>query len=455
MYKRQGVDSVGLRLPSLILGWLCLWVLDLIARRMDFKFIDRCIILTLGAVSPMLIYYSQEARSYSLLAFLSLLSFYFFLGCLDRSRWIDSLGYAVSISLLIFVHRYGLFFIFTHMLCLIAAKKFKLMLRLAALCALPGLFFLKITVENFSYASSGTQSTGLTLPLLFDVLNIGVVGFDRASSTTNIAVVASSEGLSGRLVALIGSAIIMAVLALTIRQRGTYTAAQKYHVGVVWMCFSVPVAIAFLAGTALSPRPQWLLRGLIYIWPIYYLIVGFAVQRGGYRYLLVGCILILNCGSLYVYYAHYTRLAQHQAFAYLQRHSGANDLIVASPWYAYELTAYYYGGAATVVSFVGPNQWIVPQADAHVRQFDVLEDPPVRTGNVYVFYAESTSLAAMFPNNPIYFYDQTAQTYKLFGRPRAEAPQRDPSVRSARGLAHSCAKIPLIALFSRHRAACP
>lgn len=67
--------------------------------------------LLLLSISPLHIFYAQEARSYSLMTLLSLLSMYYFLKLLDRQSLKNSTGYVISSGLLIYTHNYGLFII--------------------------------------------------------------------------------------------------------------------------------------------------------------------------------------------------------------------------------------------------------------------------------------------------------------------------------------------------------
>jgi mannosyltransferase len=61
------------------------------------------------ALSEFHIQYAQEARAYSLLAFLTVLSFSFFIQFLQRGGSIGAIGYIVSSALLLYTHAFGLF----------------------------------------------------------------------------------------------------------------------------------------------------------------------------------------------------------------------------------------------------------------------------------------------------------------------------------------------------------
>jgi len=58
----------------------------------------------LTAVSPYMVWYSQEARNYSLLMLLTTLQMYFAFTAVTRSRWPDWLGLAVVTTLNLYTH---------------------------------------------------------------------------------------------------------------------------------------------------------------------------------------------------------------------------------------------------------------------------------------------------------------------------------------------------------------
>jgi mannosyltransferase len=74
-----GDTPFGLRLPSVILGILVVPLVYQLMRKIDCSDADSIWAAALVACSSVLIYYSQEARNYSLLVLLSVLSLYAFL----------------------------------------------------------------------------------------------------------------------------------------------------------------------------------------------------------------------------------------------------------------------------------------------------------------------------------------------------------------------------------------
>jgi hypothetical protein len=76
----------------------------------------------LTAVSPWLIWYSQEARAYALFALLSLASFALFLRALESSRTTTVLGWALTSALALASHYFALFLVVPEAVWLLRAR---------------------------------------------------------------------------------------------------------------------------------------------------------------------------------------------------------------------------------------------------------------------------------------------------------------------------------------------
>jgi len=108
-----GESAWALRLPSAVAGVLSVPAIFLLGRRL-YSDREGLAAALLAAVSWAPVYYSQEARAYSLLLFLSILTVYFWWGMLQELRTKgelplpDTAGYVVSAVLCAYVHYFGL-----------------------------------------------------------------------------------------------------------------------------------------------------------------------------------------------------------------------------------------------------------------------------------------------------------------------------------------------------------
>jgi len=98
-----GQTEFALRFFSLLAGILTVPLTYLLGRRIGSP---RLAILggLLAAVSPYLVWYSQEAKMYALLTTVVLLSWYLYLRALDEGGWGIWVGYAVATSLSMYLH---------------------------------------------------------------------------------------------------------------------------------------------------------------------------------------------------------------------------------------------------------------------------------------------------------------------------------------------------------------
>jgi uncharacterized membrane protein len=107
-----GVSEFSIRLPSVVFGVLALFVMYKTGCRLFNKNVGLLSSLLLG-ISVFHIWYSQEARNYSLAVLATLLSMYYFLKLLKSGHPKTLLGYIFFSFLLMYSHIYGLFIIFS------------------------------------------------------------------------------------------------------------------------------------------------------------------------------------------------------------------------------------------------------------------------------------------------------------------------------------------------------
>jgi mannosyltransferase len=103
-----GRDEWGVRSLSALVGTLTVPVGYAIGRQLSGRRVG-LILTALLAFNPMLIWYSQEARSYALLVFFGALSFLFFVRALDTRRGRDLAFWAVASALALGSHYFAFF----------------------------------------------------------------------------------------------------------------------------------------------------------------------------------------------------------------------------------------------------------------------------------------------------------------------------------------------------------
>ena len=106
--KVFGLEEAGLRSLSALLGLATVPVAFLIGRQISGRRAG-LYLAAFVAVNPMLIWYSQEARSYALLVLACALSLLFFLRALERRRGIDLAAWAAASGLALCSHYFAFF----------------------------------------------------------------------------------------------------------------------------------------------------------------------------------------------------------------------------------------------------------------------------------------------------------------------------------------------------------
>jgi 4-amino-4-deoxy-L-arabinose transferase-like glycosyltransferase len=103
-----GLGEVGLRSLSALFGVAVVPVAYLIGRQLVGRR-SGLVLAAFAAFNPMLVWYSQEARSYALLVFFAAASFYFFLRVLDEERDRDIWLWALTSALALCSHYFAFF----------------------------------------------------------------------------------------------------------------------------------------------------------------------------------------------------------------------------------------------------------------------------------------------------------------------------------------------------------
>ena len=116
-----GTSEVAVRFPSVLFGLISILLAYNIGKELFSQNVGLLTSLMV-AISPFHIRYAQEARNYSLLFMLSLISLFYFIKMLKKDSWQTTILYSISSLLLIYTHVYGLFTILTYNVYVILRK---------------------------------------------------------------------------------------------------------------------------------------------------------------------------------------------------------------------------------------------------------------------------------------------------------------------------------------------
>ncbi len=303
----------------------------------------------LGALSPMYLWYGQEARMYALLAFLSLLSFYSFLRAFFGSpsphrsrlnlRWL--VAWVVSSTAVVFTHHLGVLVIIYQVVALGALLLWRKGTRWGLALATVGASAIALASLAYALVTLGDRARrpGFRFVPLLDLLRDLLNSF--------------SLGLSvdvGHWYVLAADLVFLAFLLLGIAWLVRPGASRRRRVAGWLLVGYLFGPVALIYGVSFV-RPAYMnSRHLIQLTPAFYLLVGtgLASLRGRSRWVAVlgSLALVAAVGySTYNYFHDPTYDKDHHREwgAYLRENVREGDIVVVDPPHTAELYEYYAG----------------------------------------------------------------------------------------------------------------
>jgi mannosyltransferase len=311
-----GDSEFAIRLPSAIAGALAIPVIYSIGS-MLFSRVAGLIVALILSLSAYHVRYSQEARTYSLMVFLGLLSFYFFIKLLKEppSRGMTA-GYVVSTSLLMYSHVYSIFLIGAQVLYLLATRqdlrRWVVPAALVALLYVPGVA--KIAM-NLLLPQGAWKSGGM-----------GWVPEPTLEHVVDFFVLYS------------GSVLLAGALGL-LAAFGLFDLVRSKQGSAAWLLLAwllVPIVVPFVVSHLY--RPMLLDRYTIAASPAFYLLVARGVEgltRIKYSRVLVHAhipfaigVIVFSLLATLDYYTATTKEPWRQVAGYVDVHAKPGDLIL-------------------------------------------------------------------------------------------------------------------------------
>ncbi len=323
-----GDSEISLRMPSAIFSFLSVYF--------TFKagelLFDRQVALVaalLLALSGFSIFYAQEARMYSLLAFASVLSVYFLLKFLHQQTRRSLFNLIWSSTLLVYTHLYGLFII-------IAENIYMLALLYGAGNRISGLSLKKwLTVQGVIVL--------LSLPWLGllgnRVLNIGKEGFWTQAPTVGsvIETFAAFSGTHGALAFWVAMMLLGALYGFPDRTgiglKVLRARAKRNDGGPVLLALLLvlsPIVLPYII--SIITTPIYIIRCTIAGQFAFLLLVAKGVTSlrwAGLRALVLGVLVAVSVAPLLKDgYVHHNATNFRKIVGYLASNAGSNDKIV-------------------------------------------------------------------------------------------------------------------------------
>ena len=324
-----GSSEVALRFPSIIFGVGTIYIVYLITKKY-FSKNTGLVAAALLSTSGLAIYYSQEARMYTLAAFLVTLSFYYFI----ENRW---KSFATTVVLIGLTDYVSLFILPVYLL--INPKVWKKTLTSFIPLGIGFLLWLPIFIRQISAGSSVVGSAWWNI--------LGTVTFK------NIELI-PVKFILGR-ISFDNKTLYGAVVLFTFIVFGYALILVRQKARAFWYWLVIPILIGVLISFKV---PSLTYFRFLFCLPAFYILVAYGVERmGKYKYVLLGAILTVNLLSSFYYLLNpkFQREDWRSAAATI-----GSDAVVF-PKNSHEEALIYYGKASQIidVSSIEPSNRVI------------------------------------------------------------------------------------------------
>jgi mannosyltransferase len=331
-WMRIGQSPFVLRFPSVAFGMLAVAMVARLGARL-FQPKVGLLAAVLTAVSPFHIWYSQEARMYSLLCLVSLVSIYFFVKGWQEDRWLDWGAFAIFTGLSLYVHNLAFLIPLSLGLVVAARRRWRLLAHFLMANAMSVAIFLPWLVLVPGQLAKVRQAYWVPTP-------------GPAELVRTLIVFAFNLPVPSWLlpVSLFYSLLILALaLLLTLSPQRTGKKATRLPDWLPLVLALLPPVLMFLISQV---RAVYVERALLVSALLYY--VGLsqsALTRRIPRLVIATLIPVpaLLAGSLWYqyHYSEFPRSPFREVDAYLCEHVQAGDVIVHDNKLSF-FPSYYY-----------------------------------------------------------------------------------------------------------------
>jgi 4-amino-4-deoxy-L-arabinose transferase-like glycosyltransferase len=319
------------------------------------------------AISVFHLRYAQEARSYSLMAFLTLLSMYYFFRLLERENLKASMMYIASSLLLLFTHHHGIFVLLAQNVFYFTTacsskdksslnlKKWFIIQSTILFLYMPWILpWISILVVRILNHQSGTEWIPVpTYNTLVNTLSVysgvrssewlyillAITGFIYGRKSRNTQIPEQSPPYPAKHIPVCRNSI----------------AARTYFL-LLWLAISImaPFVISLLF------KPVYHVRYTISASLAFYILVAKGIgiiNNRLIRYLVIIIIIALASLSIGGYYTNVNKKPWREAIRHIDLKAGEGDLILYVPGASLKMLHTYYSGRRDLRAEGFPSYW--------------------------------------------------------------------------------------------------
>jgi len=300
------------------------------------------------AVSIFHIYFSQEARMYSLLTLTTIVSIFFFLKSLNENRLRFWASYIIVSILMLYTHSYGIFILIFQLFYLLFYYRNKIgyvkNCFIAFFLVVLGFFpWLIRLVEIAPYILEGNSAIAW-IPKPEITLILGTIIIFCNSSVVTLLVFGYSIRSIFQLDNLKKRFKRSSFFESLKRIKTYFLDSSKFSINFCFIWIGIPIILSLLISFIFQPiyTPKY----LILVSPAFYLLVfkGLTNKNLKIRYILVLILLIDSAVISCSYYTHFNKEQWREAAIYIQEREETGDLIIINaPWLELNFKHYYNG----------------------------------------------------------------------------------------------------------------
>lgn len=335
--KIFGDSDFSIRFPSVIFGFLAV----LAVYKFCFEFWSKEVALMsspLMGISTFQVFYSQEARMYSLLCLLSILSFFYFMKILKEGRFKFYILYSVVNVFLVYTHLYSFFVLFAHMVYVIFAERKKL-----KGFVLSFIFVFMFYIPRFLIVLNQAKNVLLSgefwlpRPGFLDLLKT-LAQF--AGATYPMPRDDMGNVILWRFIAEYLSAGVLLVMMIGLAFLSVFKFGKFHHdkskvYAVLLLWFFSPILIPFILSQFMTPF--YFTRYAIASSVALYVLVSIGLENfnSDLKTRLLGLMIFLSVVNLAWYYGKTNKEQWREVVKFIEAEAGDEDLVIASKYVFY------------------------------------------------------------------------------------------------------------------------
>lgn len=356
-----GTSAKAVRSLSAIIGTLSVILLYLLGKNIFNKKIGIMAALLL-CFSPFHIYYSQEARTYVLFSFITLMSFFFYNEY--KKDGTKKFMYVISSVLMLYSHIFGILSILVQNIHFIITKK--ITRNWIFLQAIILIFFLPLVFVIFSRINSFVTVNGIWIQ------RPTIVGDTQFSLIQTLAWFCGSKMGAYLIFALVSFYIIGFFINKT----------QKFSPNHLLLLFWVFLPLISVFIFSLISIPLFVARYFIFILPAFYLLTSILLDSINFKPLQIIFFVLLIIGSLnasFHQYHDYNKAKWSDLSNYIKEKRNENETIIITAPYMVNAFSYYYDYSCLVspdTPYIDcPKKGIIPMNYSSQVTEQMLENP--------------------------------------------------------------------------------